>query len=61
MVTMVDELYDREYHAARNELNKALLGIISSAGKAIGDTFAVLNRIEYSSPWTNGPRRTRAH
>ena len=61
MVTMVDELYDRQYHAARSELNKALLGFISTAGKAIGDTFAVLNRIEYSAPWAIKSRRTRTH
>ena len=61
MVTMVDELYDRQYHAARSELNKAFLDFARGAAKAIGDTFAVLNRIEYSAPWAIKHRRTRAH
>jgi hypothetical protein len=61
MVTMIDELFDRQYHAARTELNNALVDFVRGAGKAIGDTFAVLNRIEYSAPWAIKPRRTRAH
>jgi len=58
---MVDELFDRQYSAARTELNAALVQLASRFGKAVGETFAVLNRIEYSAPWAIKPRRRRAH
>jgi hypothetical protein len=61
MITMVDELYDRHYREGRNELNAAILGIASRFGKAFGNAFAVLNRIEYSAPWAVKPRRARSH
>jgi hypothetical protein len=61
MVTMVDELYDRHYRAGREQLNGAILHIATSFGRAIGNAFAVLNRIEYSAPWTVKPRRARTH
>jgi hypothetical protein len=61
MFTMVDELFDRQYRAGRAELNSALLDFIRRFGKAVGESFAVLNRIEYSAPWAIKPRRTRKH
>jgi len=42
-------------------LNAALVQLASRFGKAVGETFAVLNRIEYSAPWAIKPRRRRAH
>lgn len=61
MVTMVDEIYDRHYQAGRNELNAAISELFSRLGAAIGNTFEVLNRIEYSAPWAVKPRRARSH
>ena len=61
MVTMVDEIFDRHYQAGRNELNAAILGFASRFGRAFGNAFAVLNRIEYSAPWTAKPKRARSH
>jgi hypothetical protein len=52
MVTMIDEIFDRQYRAGRTDLNDALVDLGGRFGKAIGETFAVLNRIEYSAPWT---------
>ena len=49
---MVDEFYDRGYQAARSDLNAALLNQARSLGKALANPFRVLNRIEYSAPWT---------
>jgi hypothetical protein len=51
MVTMIDEIFDREYRDARAELNAAIAGGLKRLGAAVADTFAVLNRIEYSAPW----------
>jgi hypothetical protein len=61
MITMVDELFDRQYRAGRAELNSALLDFAGRLAKAVGESFAVLNRIEYSAPWAIKPRRTRKH
>ena len=49
---MVDEFFDRGYQAARSDLNAALVTIVLTLGKAIANSFRVLNRIEYSAPWT---------
>jgi hypothetical protein len=61
MFTMIDEIFDRNYQAGRNELNAALLGAISRFGHAVSNAFTVLNRIEYSAPWTLKQRRARSH
>jgi hypothetical protein len=61
MVTMIDEIYDRHYQAGRAELNAALTGGLVRLGRAIGNAFAVLNRIEYSEPWATKPRKARSH
>jgi len=56
MVTMVDEIYDRHYRAARTELNAALVDVGRRFADAFGNAFRVLNRIEYSTPWAKSPR-----
>jgi hypothetical protein len=52
MATMIDEIYDRHYQDARNDLNAALLRGAARLGSAITNAFQVLNRIEYEAPWT---------
>jgi hypothetical protein len=61
MVTMVDEIFDRHYQAGRNELNASLLAGFRRFGQAFGNAFKVLNRIEYSAPWSVKPKRARSH
>jgi hypothetical protein len=61
MVTMVDEIYDRHYREARAELNGAITGALARFGRAVGNAFEVLNRIEYSAPWAAKARRARSH
>lgn len=57
---MIDEIFDRNYQAARGELNAALgFGFRKILG-SIGTAFEVLNRIEYSAPWLER-KRTRRH
>jgi hypothetical protein len=60
MVTMVDEIFDRHYQAGRSELNAAILDLAGRFGKACGNAFTVLNRIEYSAPWAAKSRRARS-
>ena len=61
MVTMVDEIYDRHYQAARGELNAAVARSLGRFGQAIHDAFEVLVGIEYSEPWATKPKRARTH
>ena len=61
MITMIDQIYDRDYREGRRELNNAILGVARRFGTAFGNAFAVLNRIEYSAPWAAKARRARSH
>jgi hypothetical protein len=61
MVTMIDEIFDRHYQSGRNELNISLQTVFGRFGSAVGNAFKVLNRIEYSAPWTAKPKRARSH
>jgi len=56
MVTMIDEIFDRHYQARRADLNAAIATGFIRLGSAIGNAFAVLNRIEYDAPWTRAKR-----
>ena len=58
MNTMVDEIYDRHYQAARNELNASLSRGFARLGHAMANAFQVLNRIEYDSPWIAKAKRS---
>ena len=60
MITMVDEIYDRDYRGGRDALNAAILNAFSRFGHAVGNAFEVLNRIEYSAPWAIKTRRIRS-
>jgi hypothetical protein len=60
-MTMVDQLYDREYRHARGELNAALVAQLGRLAAAVRNSFAVLNRIEYSAPWASQPKRARSN
>jgi len=61
MVTMIDEIYDRNYRDGRVQLNAAIASGFVRLGRAIHNAFAVLNRIEYSEPWAAKPRKARSH
>lgn len=59
MVTMIDEIYDRDYQNGRDQLNAAIISGIARLGRSVGNAFAVLNRIEYDAPWKAKARRAR--
>jgi hypothetical protein len=62
MTTMIDEIFDRAYRDGRADLNASLAGAFTGSGKAIGDSFHVLHRIEWSAPWEQKQtKRARAH
>jgi hypothetical protein len=59
MVTMMDEIYDRGYQAARKDLNASMAGIFGRFGQAVGEAFEVLVKIEYQAPWAAKSKRAR--
>jgi hypothetical protein len=58
---MVDEIFDRNYQLGRAELHDGLDGAISQIASAVGNAFDVLNRIEYSAPWTARRKAARCN
>jgi hypothetical protein len=52
MLTMIDQIYDRHYQGARQAMNADATRQFERLFRAVGNAFAVLNRIEYSAPWT---------
>ena len=54
---MVDEIYDRQYQAGREQLHAAVSNAFGRLGHAVHDAFEVLVNIEYQSPWTTKSRR----
>ena len=61
MVTMIDEIFDRHYQAGRQELNRSLIDLAGRLGRSVGTAFKVLNRIEYSAPWTAKAKHIRCN
>ena len=45
MITMIDEIFDRGYQAARADLNAGVADALSGVGQTIGDSSNVLHRI----------------
>jgi len=56
---MVDELFDRDYQAARANLNLGLASAFSHVARAMGESFKVLHRIEWSAPWAPSEKTAR--
>jgi hypothetical protein len=61
MVTMVDEIFDREYAASRKELNAALSNALERFAATVSNAFEVLVKIEYDEPWTAKSKRVRCN
>ena len=57
MITMVDELFDREYQTGRAELNKGIEALFGRLRDAIAPVFIAMHRIEWNAPWDSGSRR----
>lgn len=61
MITMIDEIFDRQYQAGRADLNAAIFALGRRFAAAVANAFAVLNRIEYSAPWAAEAKQMRLH
>lgn len=52
---MMDEIFDRQYQAGRNELNAGLDRAFSAIGREVGKGLAAAHRFEWSAPWARKP------
>ena len=58
---MIDEIFDRQYQAARARMHADLSAPLAKAGRAMFQSFKVLNRIEYQAPWATEPKKARCN
>lgn len=57
---MIDEIYDREYQAARSALHRQLATLVGDALSRVGASFDALNRAQFAAPWrTRSPSGRR--
>jgi hypothetical protein len=56
MITMMDEIFDRNYQAGRAEFHAGLDRGFARLGKAFGASFDALHRVQWSAPWAHDPR-----
>ena len=59
MVTMVDEIFDRGYQAARTQLNASVAKAFSQLTHTIGDGLRALHRLDWNAPWANPKKPAR--
>lgn len=59
MITMIDEIYDRNYQAARAGLNAGIDRGLTRLARNFGDSLKVLHRIEWSAPWQSSKKPAR--
>jgi hypothetical protein len=55
MITMIDEIFDRQYQAGRAEMNAGLDRVFSTIGREVGKGLAAVHRFEWSAPWARKP------
>ena len=48
---MRDELFDRDYQAARADLNAGIDHGLLRLGRVVVTGFRVLNRLQWAAPW----------
>ena len=56
MITMIDELFDRQYQDGRAQLNGGLDRLFGSIGSELGKSLAAVHRFEWSAPWANAKK-----
>ncbi|MEO6199426.1 MAG: hypothetical protein ABIO68_05785 [Sphingomicrobium sp.] len=51
MLTMIDQIFDRNYQGARHAMNADATHLLQRFFESASAAFKALNRIEYSAPW----------
>ncbi len=52
MITMIDEIFDRQYQAGRADLNAGIGHLFGELGR----TFDTLHEIQWKAPWLRSTR-----
>lgn len=58
---MMDEHFDRTYQAGRADLNAGLASLFDGIARTLSDSFKVLHRIEWSSPWNAAGKKRQCN
>ncbi len=53
---MRDELFDRDYQAARGVLNDGIDRAVATIGRELGKSLSAIHRFEWSAPWKSARR-----
>ena len=53
MITMIDEIFDRQYQVGRAELNTGLDQVFTAIGREVGKSLAAVHRFEWNAPWAS--------
>jgi hypothetical protein len=51
MNTMVDEIYDRAYQAARADLNADIAALAGKLGSLLKPALSAIHHFEWDAPW----------
>ena len=55
MITMVDEIFDRQFQAGRADLFAGIERGVGRLAKSIVSGFTTLQRIQFDAPWVSRP------
>ena len=55
---MIDQIYDRDYQAGRDELHGGIDALVRKLSDAVTPVLAALHRVQWDAPWNvqSGPR-----
>lgn len=48
---MMDEIFDRQYQAGRNQLHDGIDRLVGRGRHAVGATFRAMHRVQFAAPW----------
>lgn len=58
MVTMIDEIFDRNYQSGRAALNDGIDRGLARLAASLAEGWTALNRIQFAAPWAaEAPRK----
>ena len=58
MFTMIDEIFDRGYQAARPDLHNGVDALIRTVREVLAPALSTLHHIEWDAPWRATARPT---
>jgi len=59
MITMIDEIFDRDYQSGRTQLNTGIEHLFGSIGRELGKSLNAVHRFEWNAPWANAKKNTK--